>query len=115
MDEEVNKEKAEEEFERIRREKEERDAEKTRKNREKREKKLRTRMGKGKGAGKGVEGGDAKGQGAAGKIQPRIRVDGGESEAQEGQNGQETNGATKPAGTPAVSDGPGLLIHDDDD
>ncbi|RKU47408.1 hypothetical protein DL546_007815 [Coniochaeta pulveracea] len=93
MDEEVRNEKEEEEFERIRREKEERDAEKTRKNREKREKKLKAKMGKGKGSGKAGEGGGEK----------------------KGQDGQETNGTPKPAGTPAVSDGPGLLIRDDDD
>lgn len=108
MDEEVKQEKAADEFEKAKREKEERDAEKTRRNREKREKKKRARNGK--GAGNGVKNGDGAGEGAA-KIQPRIRVDG----PDETQDGQDANGGEKLTGTTGVSDGPGLLIRDDDD
>lgn len=109
MDEEVRKEKEEEAFERERREREERDAEKTRKNREKREKKKNKAKGKG-GDKKAGDGGNTR-NGATGEpgakgasINPRIQA----------KEGQDTNGDGVKAGANGISNGPGLLIHDDD-
>ncbi|CAH0014662.1 unnamed protein product [Clonostachys rhizophaga] len=110
MDQELAREKQQEEFEKHKDERDRKDDERTRKNREKREK-MKARKAK---KGKGGTNGDAKapasavgagGDGKAAKVQPR-QVKAGTGEGKNGEEGDET----------AVSSAPavGLVIHDDD-
>lgn len=112
MDEEVSREREKEDFEKARKEREERDAEKTRRNRERREKKRS--KGKGKGDKKG--GGDGKGgvgEGAKGKILPRVEGGGKDEEVKQDDQGT-AGGEAGETGVNRTSSGPGLVIHDDD-
>ncbi|CAH0041147.1 unnamed protein product [Clonostachys solani] len=109
MDQELAREKQQEEFEKHKDEQSRKDDERTRKNREKREK-MKARKAK---KGKGNINGDAKAPAAVGtgvdgkaaKVQPR-QVKAGGAEGKDGEEGDET----------AVSSAQavGLVIHDDD-
>ncbi|UNI19970.1 hypothetical protein JDV02_006112 [Purpureocillium takamizusanense] len=107
MDEELRREKGQEEFERLKKERDRRDDERTRKNREKREK-MKARKGK-KGKGGTVGGGNNNGLDAARGTGPAT--DGQHAghdkndRAERGGADQAPNAATQPAG---------LIIHDDD-
>jgi hypothetical protein len=116
MDEEVVREKEQEDFEKAKREREERDAEKTRRNRERRERKKGN--GKAKGQAKVTPGG----KGTGGGVQPRTGGEDGNSgaagERGKGGDGQEDAAGVREgqqaAGANGASSGPGLVIHDDD-
>ncbi|CAG9944299.1 unnamed protein product [Clonostachys rosea f. rosea IK726] len=109
MDQELAREKQQEEFEKHKDERDRKDDERTRKNREKREKMKARKAKKGKGStngdAKAPAAADAGGDGKAAKVQPRQVKAGGDG-GKDGEEGCET----------AVSSAPavGLVIHDDD-
>lgn len=112
MDEEVAREKEAREFEAAKREREVRDEERTRKNREKREKKKQRGKQKGK---------NDMGPGGGGGGTSSEKKDRGSTAENGNQEGDETKmsekvdeGGVPTKAAPAVADGPGLVIHDDD-
>ena len=103
MDEDLRREKGQEEFDRLKRERDRKDEERTRKNREKREK-MKARKGK---KGKGGGGGTASNmtQATAPTTDGEHAVSDKDDKAEQGGADQAPKTATQPAG---------LIIHDDD-
>lgn len=128
MDEEVKREKAQDEFEKSRAEREKRDEEKTRKNREKREKMKARKVKKGKGGGGGSGSGSGGGNdgaafggkgktGGNGGTEDAVadRATNGEDDAHDkaGNDENRANG-TEAHGQTSIPQTTGLVIHDDD-
>lgn len=107
MDDELRREKEQEAFDKEKAERERRDEERTRKNREKREKMKARKAKKGKGGG-GVAGDVKAATGAPADPSPLKQSHShGDNDDQQGKDGD--------AVPSVMAQGPGLVIHDDDD
>ncbi|KAJ6441891.1 PRKR-interacting protein 1 [Purpureocillium lavendulum] len=114
MDDELRREKGQEEFEREKKERDRRDEERTRKNREKRDK-MKARKGK-KGKGGAGGGGTVASNGGAGAPAnavgaPVPTADGDPGHA---EGGRRTDAGNVDDATAATTKSAGLIIHDDD-